>query len=124
MGECGVCIGGYDFDGQMECFNRKMVNSRKDHKCVECRRQIAKGIECEVTSGKWEGKFNSDYTCLDCMNIRDGLSCGEPMAIGMLGEDIDEHFSELTTGCLLKIETASAKAYLLERWNKWKGLIK
>ena len=31
-------------------------------------------------------------------------------------------FERLTTACLAKIETASAKAYMLERWRRWKGL--
>ena len=26
-------------------------------------------------AGQWEGDLFSDHTCLDCMNIRDGLSC-------------------------------------------------
>jgi hypothetical protein len=41
-----------------------------------------------------------------------------------LWERISEVFDEINTGCLSKIETASAKTYLVSRWRKWKGLDK
>lgn len=125
MSDCGVCIGGGDYDGFIEHFNQREIVARKDHKCIECRRPIARGSRCELTTGRWEGAWLADHTCLDCKNIRDGLSCGEnPPALGCLWEEIGDAdvFSQLTTGCLDKIETASAKAYLLQRWRAWKGL--
>ena len=125
MTDCGVCIGGYDgSDGYIELFEQKIIKCRKDHKCAECRRLILKGAECERTSGLWEGEFMTVHTCLDCMNIREGLACDGAPALGMLWEEISDAdvYRNLTTGCLAKIETASAKAYLLERWRRWKGL--
>lgn len=125
MADCGVCISGGNLDGYFEMYEAGIVKIRKDHKCEECRRVIIKGQQCERVSGKWEGAFFAAHTCLDCVNIRDGLNCdGEPIALGALWESIDECdvFRNLTTGCLAKIETASAKAYLLERWRAWKGL--
>lgn len=122
--ECGVCIGGGDFDGYIEMMEQSVVKTRKDRNCLECRRPIPRSTPCERTSGKWEGKFFTEYTCLDCMNIRNGLTCGEPTAMGELWTEIRdcEVFERLTTACLAKIDTASAKAYMLERWKKWKGL--
>jgi hypothetical protein len=38
------------------------------------------------------------------------------------GEDSGGAFEHFTSGCLAKIETASAKAYLVERYNTWNGL--
>lgn len=38
------------------------------------------------------------------------------------GENGDGAFENFTSACLEKIERASAKAYLVERWKKWKGL--
>ena len=122
MSDCNVCIGGYDFDGYIEMFEQKVIRARKEHKCNECRRVISKGAECERTSGKWEGEFSTDHTCMDCVNIREAFRCDEPMALGMLWADIDAVFGEVTTGCVARIETASAKAYFMERWRKWKGL--
>ncbi len=124
MSDCGVCIGGGDVDGYIEMMEQGVIKSRKDRACCECRRPIPKGSQCERTSGKWEGYFFADHTCLDCMNIRIGLSCEEPTAIGELWREVSDCqvFERLTTACLAKIETASARAYLLERWRRWKGL--
>ncbi len=124
MSDCNVCIGGGDFDGVMEMFDAKITRARKEHRCIECRRVILKGSDYERISGKWEGEFSTSHTCLDCMNIRDGLSCGEGMSIGELWTEVSECevFERMTTACLAKIPTASAKSYMLERWQKWKGL--
>ena len=124
MSDCNVCIGGAEFDGQMEMYDVKIVRTRKDHRCVECNRAIPKGTECERISGKWEGEFSTSHTCLDCMNIRDGLSCGDGMVIGELWQEIAdcEVFERMTTACIAKVPTASAKAYLIKRWQRWKGL--
>lgn len=100
----------------------KLIRARKDHKCLECSRPILKGTEYERASGKFDGEVFADKTCMDCAHIRDGLSCGESVPAGTLWESINEVFGEITTGCLTKVETASAKAYLVERWQKWKGL--
>lgn len=117
--DCGVCIGG-DSDGYWEFSDFKIVKARKPHKCIECDREIPVGMRYEKFSGKWEGDFTSHETCLDCANIRNGLSCNNSVGIGELWNEIREVFSEITTGCLQKIKTPSAKAYLLERWNEWK----
>lgn len=125
MGDCGVCIGGAEFDGMMEMAEQKIVRARKDHRCIECRRSIPRGAEYERISGKWEGEFSTSHTCLDCMNIRNGLSCGEAVSIGELWQDVHDCdvFERLTTGCIAKVPTASAKAYLIKRWQAWKGLL-
>ena len=49
--------------------------------------------------------------------------CDGTRSFGNLWEEIREYvFPEMTTGCLAKIEEPSAKAYLIERWQEWKGL--
>ncbi len=124
MKECGVCIGGdWDSDGSPEFYTIKIVKARKDHKCLECQRHIQKGAEYERQSGKFDGEIFSDKICLDCVNIRDGLLCGEPVLTGQLWEEIGNIFPQLTTACIAKIESASAKAYLVQRWLQWKGLV-
>lgn len=124
MSDCGICIGGQDFDGMIENLDMHLIRARKPHKCYECRRDIQAGSECERGSGLWEGKFDAWHTCMDCYHIRVGLTCDGPSALGVLWEDIYEAFaySPFTSACLDKVETASAKAYLQERWMKWKGL--
>lgn len=124
MAGCGICIGGGDFDGMIEMLDLKITRTRKEHKCYECRRSIPKGAECERGSGLWEGKFDTWHTCMDCYHIRQGLTCDGPAALGSLWMDIADAFTYggFTSACLAKIETASAKAYLVERWRKWKGL--
>jgi hypothetical protein len=73
-------------------------------------------------TGKWDGDFDSYKTCLDCMNIRNGLSCA-PVGLGNLWPEIGEVFDEFkNTACLDKIKTASAKAFFLEQWREHKGL--
>jgi hypothetical protein len=121
-GGCEVCIGNGDYDVGPEFHDANVVKARKAHRCYECRRTITAGSYYESVVGKWDGDFLTFKTCLDCMNIRDGLTCGSGFTYGELWENISEVFDEINTGCLVKIETASAKAYLVHRWRKWKGL--
>lgn len=125
MSDCGFCISGGDCDGIVEMLERDHVKARKMHKCGECRRDIQPGSEYERTSFKWEGKFETYHVCFDCAEIREAFDCseaGEALIIGEMWSYLEQNFASLTTGCLANLETASAKAYLLERWNRWKGL--
>jgi hypothetical protein len=120
---CGVCIGGgRDYDGSPEFYSMKDVVARKEHVCGECGRAIPKGAMYERVSGKFDGDLFSEKTCMDCAHIRDGLSCDEGVPHGILWQEIRNIFPHFTTGCLNKVESASAKAYLLQRWREWKGL--
>jgi hypothetical protein len=122
MNNCAVRIGADDYDPPT-FYDEKEVTARKLHKCCECHRPITPGTRYQKASGKWDGDFHSYYTCLDCWNIREGLRCESGFLFGQLWEQITENFAELkSTACLTKISTASAKAYFLERWRKWKGL--
>jgi len=91
----------------------------------ECLRIIEIGQEYERYSVKYDGAMSTHKTCMDCVNIRNGLTCSGDAspAFGDLWMEIQENFRFLTsTACLTKIKTPSAKAYFLERWRKWKGL--
>lgn len=123
MSDCSVCIGGGDIDDYPEFSDCKIVKARKIHKCSECHRDIAIGQQYERFSFKFDGHMYCEKTCLDCRNIRIGLTCeGEsPPVIGELWSDVIANFPHLkSTACLAKIPTASAKAYFLERWRQWK----
>lgn len=122
MSECGVCIG-YEPDASSEFYNSRICRAKKSHKCGECRREIISGQEYEYASGKFDNDFFTFKTCADCTSIRDAFNCSQSVMHGELWQEMGDYgFQQMTTGCLNKVETASAKAYLVERWRKWKGL--
>jgi hypothetical protein len=121
MGDCNICIGGGDYDGAWDFCSVSVVKARKPHKCCECGRGISIGTQYEKIAGKFDGDFSEAKSCLDCMNICNGLACGS-VGLGNLWDEIYQIFGEVTTGCLAKIKTPSAKDYFLERWQVWKGL--
>lgn len=123
MGDCNVCIGGYDDGEPAQLYQEKMVKARRQHRCYECGRPIQPGSVYERVSGRWEGEFSVYCFCIDCSSISRGLSCGDGRMFGNLWDDVTENlFPEMTTGCLQKIDEPSAKAYLIQRWQEWKGL--
>lgn len=121
MSDCGICIGSDYNDGESCAFaNARYHKARKIHHCQECGRDIAKGAEYERYSGVFDNAFFTHKTCMDCVEIRSGLTCGNGITFGHLWEEIYYIFPEVTIGCLERIKTPSAKAYFVERWNKWK----
>lgn len=122
MVECGICIGS-DVNGEYErgdFSNVEFPKARKVHHCEECRRDIKIGQVYEKYSGRWCGDFDSYKTCMDCVNIRNGLTCGNSILFGTLWEEIYYIFPHFTTACLQKVKTVTAKEYILERWREWK----
>lgn len=128
MSDCGVCLCGPE-DGVIEVISESTVTARKPFKCCECRRTLPPGTEYEKIVGKFEGEFLRYRTCLDCANIRRGFSCNGWVYTQLWEEfegggsdDHDALFQSFSESCVAKVETASAKAYIAERWRKWKGL--
>jgi hypothetical protein len=127
VSDCGVCIGG---EGEpIQDYDIGLATARKGYRCTECGRMIQKGIEHEVVTGRYEGTYIRWRTCMDCRHISSGLSC-EGRIHGTLWTDLegsghgDEYaaFANFNESCVSKVETASAKQYLVDRWKKWKGL--
>ncbi len=117
-GDCGVCLGGYDGDGP-EFYNSKIVKARKPHQCYECEKEIPVGQSYERVVGKWDGDISTFEFCLICSEIAEALSCGG-RCFGNLWDDAEQNlFPNMTTGCLSKLRTASAKQALVERWRRW-----
>lgn len=121
MGDCGVCIGGGDWDGYPEFQTTEEVKARKDHRCIECREPILKGQTYQRHSGKFDGDIFCDKRCLMCAEILAGFNCDG----GALDDDLwtDMHqnvFPVMTTACLDRLSTPEAKRFLLDRWRKWK----
>lgn len=120
MEECGLCIGGgEDFEPWDFC-QTTYPKARKPHKCCECYREIAKGSEYQNLVGKYDGEIYTHKTCMDCVAIRNGMSCDEGVGLGNLWDEIWQIFPDFNTTCLQKIKTVSAKEYILERWREWK----
>lgn len=123
MSDCGVCIGGGDYDGEPEFHNVSWPKARKQHRCGECRRDIPKGSQYEKVSGKYDGAMYSEKTCCDCAEIRSAFVCdGAGPVFGEMWNDLTECFRDLSTTCFDRLESVSAKKYLRDRWMKWKGL--
>lgn len=123
MSGCDVCIG-HDNDDPAEFCEVEIRKARKSHKCCECGREIEPGESYEHVRGKWYGEIDSFDTCLLCVEIRTVFSCGESWQYQSLWEDMEEYaFERLTTAseCFTEL-SAEAKAFVLERWRKWKGL--
>jgi len=125
--DCEISLGG---DGEpISGFKAFMTTDDTETTCVECRRKIPAGQERERATGELNDEAFEVDTCLDCHHIAKGLQT-EGRDYGSLWAQLEEHggedengaFEQFTTGCLDKVETASAKQYLVERFKKWKGL--
>ena len=117
-----MCLGEYDGD-QATVYSSSHVKARKEHKCYECRRMIAKGETYERVSGLWEGKWETYRFCDCCSEIGLSLSCGGGRTFGMLWEEITDYlFPNMGGDCFDKLDTAKAKQFLRDKWMAWKGL--
>jgi hypothetical protein len=123
---CEVCIGGGDYDGSPEFYTHTYHRARKAHKCCECGRAINIGERYEYFASKFDGDFDVNKTCHQCAEIRQVFSCGnEGPYYGQLWEEMrDNAFPNLTTAseCFTEL-SASSKAFVLDKWRKWKGLV-
>lgn len=123
VGDCGVCIGGGDYDGYSEFESIAEPKARKQHICRECRRLILAGQRYRRFSGKFEGSMFCEKTCLDCVEILAAFNCDGGALEDGLWNDIEQYvFPKMTTGCLDRLSTPETKKYLRDRWLKWKGL--
>lgn len=121
MSECGVCIGNDDYDCELGFQDVIWPKARKEHKCCECRRIITKGEEYQRWAGKWDGSVESFKTCLLCVQIREGFSCGNSTVFGQLWVEMCDYvFPVMNTACFEKIESPEARAYLRSKWINWK----
>ena len=122
MSDCNVCLGTDDFDFTWDFYSATVRRALKPHKCSECGITIKKLDRYEYFSAHGDGKFYNYHTCLPCAEMRECFACdGMYICHGQLWEEITEYlFPSMTTGCLEKLKTAEAKAYLIKKWNEWK----
>jgi hypothetical protein len=121
MGDCGVCIYS-NAESDCEFVDVSFRKARKAHKCSECGRRIEVGEKYEHYWGKYGGECSAIDTCAQCAEIADGFYCDCRVFGGGLWESMWEVMGGLTTSCFDKLTTPEAKAFLRERWMKWKGL--
>jgi hypothetical protein len=98
--------------------------------CGECGREFAGDVVHEHATGECDGQAFDERTCNDCVAIAKAFGDGSRV-FGTLWEEFESNefsdealFAKFNTGCLGKIESSSARAYIVERWQKWKGLSK
>ena len=126
MSECGFCIS-VDIECPLSDYRCVLVTaSIAPFKCHECDRQFPAGSPVELATGDPDEDgvpLFSVETCADCHYIADAFCCDGRLH-GSLWANMDDAFDETTfsEACLAEVETASAKAYLVERWRKWKSL--
>lgn len=116
--DCGVCISVYDGDSASP-YLEQWRTARKPNRCCECLRTIEPGQPYQFVSGCWDGDWSAYRTCADCYHIRMAFSCDGTWVFQTLWRDLEDSREAITTACFEKIETASAKQYLRDRWIAW-----
>jgi len=112
-----------DADGCSEFYSEATRKARKPYRCCECRRDIAIGDLYVSASGKWEGDFFTERTCVECDEIRSALCCG--WVFGQLWESIRDqvfpYWNEMTAiDCLAKLKTDAAIAKMRAEYARYR----
>jgi hypothetical protein len=121
MSDCDTCITAVDADWAT-WEDVQVVRARKEHQCEECGTVIRPGGWYERYTGMWDGEIGRHKTCALCVEVRTVFVCGGAWLFGCLWDDMEEVvFPVLTTAnkCFEKLSPA-AKAFVLDRWRKWK----
>lgn len=93
-----------------EIYSHKIVFSRKQHKCSECKGKIMITEQYHVHSGKWDGDFLTFKICSCCTKLRQdimkSLDSDQCFAFGDLLEDCQqsggEFFKRFVTICSVR----------------------
>jgi hypothetical protein len=121
VSDCGVCLTSGCEDGYNEFCSVRIRRAAKIHNCSECDKEIRIGERYEYATGRFDGDFWHETTCLVCAEIADAFYCDGRMFGGELWEQmVNTVFPIMTTGCFDRLTTAAAKADLMRRWNEWK----
>lgn len=87
-----------DCDEPWDLFHAKTVTARKEHKCNECGRVIAKGESYHRANALADGRFDTFKLCAHCDAASEWLTvvCNGYI-YGDIGEELEEHWHEDTT---------------------------
>lgn len=104
----------------VEFFDSVLVKkSKKEHCCSECGEVIPVGSVYERVSYRFEGEFAMERRCSSCRE-----SAGE-FGFHVLGGLLWLQFEEAwdngspLQACMNRLSSASAKAHMQRRWQKW-----
>jgi hypothetical protein len=117
-----VCM--YVDDDASSEFSREAIRrAAKPHQCFECGGAIAVGDRYEYFSGKCDGDFFTQKTCLACVEIATAFYCGGRM-LGTLWEDVRDQifpeWNEVTAiDCLARLKTDAAVAKMRAAYAKY-----
>lgn len=135
MSDCGVCLSSDmdDCDGSID--DVSIVILDHDQRCSACRQVFQAGTRIEQADWYDDGwNYDEDrettdedrkdpiYTCLICAEIAEAFYCNGRMYGTDLWDELSQVADGLNTACFDRLTTPEAKAYLRERWIKWKGL--
>jgi len=97
------------------------VTARKNHKCSECSRVIAKGEQYLLERYAFDGEITTSKTCAHCQVVREWLQreCGGWL-FGGVAEDIHEHAREGEYGFgVKKLSIGMSMKWQLRRGGLW-----
>ena len=83
-----TCILDVDVGEPIEVLRESYPIARKQHVCYECGKTIAIGERYFKEATVFCGKFEVYKTCLECLSIRDNLTCS--FYYGRVLEDVAE----------------------------------
>jgi hypothetical protein len=103
--DCSCSIDYTEHDNDPELYDEKIVKSRKDHKCSECRRVIKKGEHYKRIKGLWDGYFSTYKHCADCQSIAKEFfhSFNFECLLDDLWEFIRDSDGEVSQTCISKL---------------------
>lgn len=98
--------------------------ARKEHRCYECNRVIARGERYEKAVGCWDGRFDVFKTCILCAEIRAHFACNG-FLYGQLWDDLGDNFLPTMTagGPCMEGLSPAAKSRLFDEKLKSLGLL-
>jgi hypothetical protein len=114
MSDCGCVY--VESDECYEFVNKTFPKARKQHKCDECGRIIKPGEKYELFKGGFEGRVETNKTCMDCMSVVDSFYCDGRILGDMWGyleEHIREMDGQISSDCLTDL-TPTARERVCE----------
>ena len=124
---CDVCLVG-ELDSENSFYAETIHRARKAYRCCECNQPITPGERYQRATGKSDDHIWTYRTCMTCAEIRRVFYChqdGGGWIFTTLWEQMQDQevFERLTTAspCFQQL-TPPAKAALMDRWRRAKGL--
>ena len=117
---CTCSIDNYDDGGFVACYSEKLVTSRKEHKCLECRRVIHKGEKYLLAKGLFDGDWFRVKICQDCQSICETFFCSRAFEcmVDDLKEYIENQHGVIPSECM-DLLTPGAKEMVIGLVDKY-----